>query len=92
MTIEIEHRNLIGKTTSRTVLEPGRCVVLERHALIGPDIHVQAISEDQVEVIKLFPGNEIQRQTLTQDEINKSGVTRKLFPGLKLSWKPSLTG
>ncbi len=89
MPLSIERRGKPGEPYTRTVFEPGKCVILQGPTHIAPEVHIQALSESQVEVIQLFPGNEVRRHTLTEKDINKSRDTRRLLPGIRVSWSPT---
>lgn len=89
MTIELERREKLGQPPTTTILEPGKCVVMPGCTFIGPEIHLQVISDAQIEVIKLYPGDEVRRHTLEEDEINKSKDTYRFLPGVKVSWRPT---
>ncbi len=87
-------RDLLNRTRKKKVLKPGQAVLIESGSLVRPEIHIHALSEDQVEVRIERPGDrpgeiEVTPQVLTREEINKSRHTYRYLTGVNVSWRPS---
>ncbi len=93
MTIEIQHRNILGFIKDSHVLEPG-----SKHSvdgkLFGPGYIIEAISEHEVRIMGIFNGTVLFEHNALRDEINKHRYLRRArqvfpSPNITVSWNPS---
>lgn len=90
MTIEMRSYGLLGKAKETVVLEPGQCIVMESHVIpYRPSTHIQIVSPDEIEIIKQYPEDNVQKTRLIKTDINKSEQTSTFLGGFKIVWTPS---
>ena len=96
MTIEYERTDLLLRTIEKGVLNAGQAILVSPGSFIRPEVHVHALSDDEIELRVERPGDrrgeiEVFPLILFREEINRSRLTSSYLGGIRVSWKLSQT-
>lgn len=93
MTVELQHRDIIGRVKRSSELLPGSKVLIQSETLVQPRVTVEVLSSDEVFVSTSIRGEERCGEIFTAKKIDRA----RLFPNrpailpspITLSWRPN---